>query len=101
MSLRSLLVAKKDGKNEVFDLGKISDSILKAGKDTGEYGKTEALKIVAAVKRQLKPMMKHATIDVEEIRNVVEPSIANAGYFRTAKYYILFGSKTKQARKKV
>jgi ribonucleotide reductase alpha subunit len=39
-------------------------------------------------------------ISVEEIRNVVEPLIAKAGYFATAKHYILFSHKPQATRDK-
>ena len=83
-------VVKKDQSRQKFDEGKISKSIVRAGKDTGEYGVKEAKKIVGRVMEEItKRLGKRKRVSVEEIRNIVEPAIAEAGYFGTAKYYIL------------
>lgn len=96
---RSFKVRKRDGRIEVFDLAKIEHSVLAAGIDTGEFGKRAASKIIKGVVVKLKNgFRKRRFVGVEEIRGVVEPAIAQAGYFATAKYYILYGSKRAEDR---
>lgn len=76
-----------------FEPQKILQSIEKAGKDTGEFSEVrDAKKMMRKILRELK-QLKKKEVTVEEIRNVVEPEIAKAGYFRTAKHYILFSHK--------
>ena len=90
----TLAVKKRSGILEPFDLAKIEASVTAAGIDTGEFGKKEADKILEGLQGHLKNgFAKRRTVSVEEIRNIVEPAIAQAGYFATAKYYILYGSK--------
>ena len=99
-SLPIAQVVKRIGKKEPFDLNKIEKSILAAGKDTGEYSKETADKIITAVVSELKEIGQKAEIRVQDIRDIVEPAIAKAGYFGTAKYYILFGEKKHRNKKK-
>ncbi len=90
----SLGVRKRDGRLEAFDLTKIEKSIVAAGADTGEFGISEANKIVVKVKNKLVSSFRgKQLIRVEEIRNIVEPAIAQAGFFATAKYYIVYGTR--------
>jgi len=86
------MVVKRSQQREAFDLRKIVGSIEKAGRDMEEYGKKEAKRIMREIENDLKKITKNE-ISVEGIRNIVEPAIAKAGYFKTAKHYILFGSK--------
>ncbi len=86
-------VAKRNGQVVSFDWEKIVRSVESAGKDTGEYGPKEAKTILTKVRKKLSSLAKINTISVQRIRDVVEPTIAEAGYFATAKYYILYGEK--------
>jgi ribonucleoside-diphosphate reductase alpha chain len=94
---KQIEVVKRSGERQSFDGDKIAASVLAAGVDTGEYSKEIAEKITKKVLRELKKKHGAGSLSVEEIRNIVEPEIARAGYFATAKYYILYGSKKQQA----
>lgn len=83
---------KRGGEKQEFEMGKIVRSVRQAGKDTGEYGLKEAKRMMAEIESELKRLGKRK-VTVEEIRNIVEPLIAKAGYFKTAKHYILFSHK--------
>jgi len=91
-------VLKSSGKVEPFSWEKLGKSITSAGKDTKAYGKKSVLKILKKVKRLLQEI-KVKTISTQEIRDLVEPVIAEEGYFQTARYYILYKER-KQAAKK-
>jgi len=94
-------VVKRDGSIAKFDIKKIAGSIEHAGRDTGEYKKTQSSKILEAVKDKLLKLAPSAKqLTVQQIRDVVEPTIAEAGFFGTAKYYILFGEKKQQKETK-
>jgi len=95
-------VVKRNGSGVPFKLEKIAASIAHAGKDTGEYGKKESASILQKVEKKLTALgNKNPTVSVQHIRDVVEPTIAEAGYFATAKYYILYGEKKQQKYHKV
>lgn len=83
------LVTKRGGEKQEFDLSKIARSVEQAGKDTKEYGRKEAAGMMRAIETELQKLGKQE-VTVDEIRNIVEPTIAKAGYFKTAKHYILF-----------
>lgn len=88
-----LMVKKRSGKEEKFVEAKIEKSIIDAGRDTGEFDRKVAVKIAHKVVKTVGKSQEYIT--VEQIRNIVEPEIAKAGYFSTAKYYILYGERKK------
>ncbi|MEK7458313.1 MAG: adenosylcobalamin-dependent ribonucleoside-diphosphate reductase [Patescibacteria group bacterium] len=97
MKLSITSVKKRDGKIVPFSLQKITASIEHAGRDTGEFGNKESAGISKKVEAKLGGVkIDGEIITVQQIRDVVEPTIAEAGYFATAKYYILFGEKKQQ-----
>ncbi|KKR11852.1 MAG: Ribonucleoside-diphosphate reductase [Candidatus Woesebacteria bacterium GW2011_GWA1_39_21] len=91
-------VIKSSGKKEPFNLEKIERSIYFAGRDTDAYGKKEAREILKKVYIVLS-QVKRKVITTEGVRRIVEPIIAQAGYFETAKYYILFKERKEQSKK--
>lgn len=98
MSIQIEHVAKRNGSIQKFDLSKIAQSIIAAGRDTGEYDEKTAQKILGKVKEKLKDIGQEKTVSVQKLRDIVEPTIAESGYFATAKYYILFGEKKLQKK---
>ena len=95
------VVVKRSGIEVAFDLQKIAKSIESAGRDTGEYATKIAKEILKKVENKIAELaLKSGKITVQQIRDIVEPTIAEAGYFGTAKYYILFSEKKEQAKKK-
>ncbi len=101
MVMNNIVVIKRDGREEEFEIEKMAKSVRKAGKDTGEYGEKKAMKMVAVAEKELRLMAKDGKLAVEDIRNVIEPLIAKEGYFQTAKYYILYGSKQKKKKRMI
>ena len=100
MALSFLTVMKESGEKESFDLKKIKVSVEKAGIDTGEYGKRIAGRISKDIAARLQDTYEKEQLSVADIRSVVEPLIAEAGYFDTARYYILYGDEKKRKRKR-
>lgn len=88
-------VVKRSGKKVPFEIKKMGRSIVDAGHDTGEYGMSEGRQLTKKVMKIIERNQKRGEVTVEEIRNVVEPEMARAGYFTTAKYYILYGERKK------
>lgn len=86
-----LKIKKRDGRVVDFDEQKIRKAIELAGKDTQEFDAKVALQISKKVMEKLAgKYSKKSTPSVEEIQDIVEPTIAEAGYFKTAKHYILY-----------
>jgi ribonucleoside-triphosphate reductase len=77
-------VIKRDGREVRFDLARITRAIEKAGAATGQFDGAEAHLLARFVERKLT-----ATPHVEDIQDVVESTLMNAGYFDTARAYIV------------
>lgn len=93
------IVVKKSGKNEDFDWNKLRRSVILAGKDTKAYKAKEAQAILKRVKKKLLKLKK-IKLNSSEIRDIVEPTLAEVGYFKTAKYYILFHERRSRQKNK-
>ncbi|EKD96280.1 MAG: hypothetical protein ACD_24C00111G0001, partial [uncultured bacterium] len=84
-------IKKRDGRVVAFDAQKILKAIELAGSDTGEFNPSVAKIIVQKVMDKLSlKFSKKDVPTVEEIQDIVEPTIAESGYFKTAKHYILY-----------
>ncbi|MCW3147055.1 ribonucleoside triphosphate reductase [Stutzerimonas stutzeri] len=78
---------KRDGRQVDFELDKISRAIEAAGEATGEFGATTARALADAVQRQLAALPE---VDVEQVQDRVEQTLMEAGYFDTARAYIVY-----------
>ncbi len=90
-------IIKRDGTKEEFTSSKITKAIEKAGKETGEFDKDEALLLTDKVVGSLVENQKNQGITVEEIQDIVENTLLHSEYKQTAKAYILY----REARKKM
>ena len=97
VNLKITNVIKKDGEEEVFDWQKLERSVVLAGKDTKALKKKEAKKVLNIVVQELQKLQK-VKISTQQIREIVEPALAEAGYFKTAKYYILYHERAMQKK---
>lgn len=87
MGLNMKEVIKRDGKKVKFNLKKIVSAIRRSGESTGEFGYDEALELTNNV---LMKFDDKNEASVEEIQDVVEDVLSDAGYKKTAKAYILY-----------
>ncbi|TRZ51347.1 ribonucleoside triphosphate reductase, partial [bacterium] len=69
--------------------GKIYQAILKAGMATNDFGEKKARVISEGVSQFLRKSKKEE-IPIEEIQDVVEFAIMNAGFYKTARAYITY-----------
>lgn len=92
-------VIKSTGKREPFSWEKIEKSVILAGTDTKGYTKAQANKILQKIYLTLSRETKKA-ITTTQIRNIVEPIMAEEGYFETARYYILFKERKETLKRK-
>ena len=95
----SLTVAKRDGRNVHFDPVKITKAIERAAESTGEFGITEAKTLTEQITRYLASAeLAGHQVTIEQIQDIVERTLMGAGYFVTAKAYILYREKRRQSR---
>jgi len=91
-------VIKRNGKEEVFNPGKITSAIGKAGEATGEFGHEMAQKLTVRVVNLIHQLVKDQPHSVEEIQDVVEEVLLTSPYRKSAKAYILYREQHAQIR---
>ncbi|MBC7106803.1 MAG: anaerobic ribonucleoside-triphosphate reductase, partial [Firmicutes bacterium] len=83
-------ILKRDGRKVPFDETKITDAIFKAARAVGGQDRQIALRLTLEVLRELKGRYNGALFGVEDVQDVVEKVLIEAGHARTAKAYILY-----------
>lgn len=81
------LLYKRDGSEVCFDAGKIARAIAAAGQATGEFAAEETEALTAAVLQRLKGIR---ALDVEQVQDRVERVLMDAGFYKTARAYIVY-----------
>ncbi|MFJ1300601.1 ribonucleoside triphosphate reductase [Pseudomonadota bacterium AL_CKDN230030165-1A_HGKHYDSX7] len=80
-------IRKRDGRNAVFQPGKIAAAIAAAGQSTGEFD-SEAARLLT--EQVIARLADTPLPDVETIQNHVEETLVQAGHWRTARAYIVY-----------
>ncbi len=83
-------IVKRDGRVVSFDEAKITTAIWKAMREVGDGDEIEAKRLCELVTAILDERFPVDYPTVEEIQDVVEEALIEAGYVRTAKAYILY-----------
>ncbi|MGE4406304.1 ribonucleoside triphosphate reductase [Pseudomonas sp.] len=78
---------KRDGRLVAFELDKVGRAIAAAGAATGEFASPVAQALADGVRQQL---AAQATVEVEQVQDRVEHALMEAGYFDTARAYIVY-----------
>ena len=89
-----MIVIKRDGTKENFDINKIQRAVYSAFKAVGKPIPDYLVKIIDSLFSQL----EGDAISVEEIQDKIENILMNDKFFDVAKAYILYREKHKQAR---
>lgn len=89
-----MIVIKRDGTKENFDIGKIQRAVYSAFKAVGKPMPDYLVKMIDSLFSQL----EGDAIGVEEIQDKIENILMNDKFFDVAKAYILYREKHKQAR---
>jgi len=84
------MIVKRDGARVPFVLAKIASAIARAGAATGEFDPTEAQRLADAVGRVLAHRFERDVPGIEQVQDTVEHTLAAAGYFDTARAYIVY-----------
>lgn len=90
----AVFVRKREGNLVDFDPSKIANAITKAFESTGEADSTRAWELTAVVVSRLEGEI----VEIETIQDIVEDTLMNAGYRKTAKAYILYRAKRAEIR---
>lgn len=80
-------LCKRDGSIAAFDLGKIRQAIVAAGEASGEFDEVLAGELAEAV---LLRLLDLPSIDVEQVQDRVERVLMEAGFYQTARAYIVY-----------
>lgn len=88
------LLKKRDGKVVPFNKEKITNALEKAFTTTGEGKKRSAKKITDVILARIEEDVP----SVEHIQDIVEETLMNMGFRRTAKSYIIYRAKRSETR---
>ena len=88
-------VTKRGGEKELFELNKIQNAILKSMESVGRIDTDAAAKIARSSEQTLFKYEYQKLVSVDEIGDVVENRLMDAGFNDVAKEYILYRSKNK------
>ncbi len=91
---QSAFVKKRDGRIADFDVSKIAVAVSKAFEATGEGNYNQAWEITAMVISKLDDKV----VEIEHIQDMVEDTLMNMGFRKTAKSYILYRAKRSEIR---
>ena len=89
-----MIVIKRDGNKEKFNINKIESAVKRAYKSTGKEIPEHMLHLIDSIFS----VLDGDVIGVEEIQDKVEDILMNEKEFKVARAYILYREKHKQAR---
>ncbi|MEY4748078.1 MAG: hypothetical protein RIQ60_292 [Pseudomonadota bacterium] len=87
-------VIKREGGTVGFDVSKIASALARAGAATGEFDAARAAALAEAVSARL----SWRVTSVEQIQDEVERVLNEAGYFATARAYIVYREQHRRLR---
>jgi ribonucleoside-triphosphate reductase len=91
-------IQKRDGREVPFDETKITDAIFKAARAVGGEDRQTAMELTIEVLKLLKKKYNGSLFGVEDVQDIVEKVLIEAGHARTAKAYILYRDKRTRMR---
>ncbi len=91
-------IVKRDGRVELFDENKIFKAIYNAAIASGGNDEDQAKSLTELVVSKAETKFGEGTPDVEGIQDIVEQVLIENGHAVTAKAYILYRQKRKEAR---
>ncbi len=91
-------IRKRDGKIVDFDAEKITKAIFKAAEAVGGKDRAEAERISELVVKEVNKRFANSIPSVEDVQDIVEKMLIEAGHAKTAKAYILYREQHKKIR---
>jgi ribonucleoside-triphosphate reductase (formate) len=95
---RPHLVVKRDGAIVQFDSSRIQSALLRAGQASGEFTLPEAVRLAAQVLTEQLPSATPDPLHVEQIQDLVEAALFEAGHRRTLRAYIAYREQHQKLR---
>ena len=92
------MIKKRDGRQVPFNIEKIANAIFKAAKSVGGNDYDEAMRLADAVCQKLSETIIGRNPSVEEVQDMVERVLVEAGHAKTAKAYILYRAERTRVR---
>src|SRR5699024_3331625 len=89
-------IKKRNGELVEFDAGKITQAIVKAGEETGEFDEKKAEILAEEV---IKDYLFYGDLTVERVQDAVESVLMSSEYKETAKAYIIYREMRNRDRK--
>ncbi len=91
-------IQKRDGRQVPFDEAKITDAVFKAARAVGGEDRQTAMELSIEVLKLLKKKYNGNLFGVEDVQDLVEKVLIEAGHAKTAKAYILYRDKRTRMR---
>jgi anaerobic ribonucleoside-triphosphate reductase len=91
-------IQKRDGRQVLFDEAKITDAVFKAARAVGGEDRQTAMELSIEVLKLLKKKYNGNLFGVEDVQDLVEKVLIEAGHAKTAKAYILYRDKRTRMR---
>lgn len=91
-------IQKRDGREVVFDETKITDAIFKAARAVGGEDRQTAMELTIEILKLLRKQYNGNLFGVEDVQDMVEKVLIEAGHARTAKAYILYRARRTRMR---
>src|SRR5689334_3048791 len=91
-------IIRRDGSREPFDAQRIARAIALAGDATGQYGREAAGELAKNAVDRIAARCTKRLPAVEEVQDIVERVLVDAGHLATARAYIVYREQHKQLR---
>ncbi|HSA07073.1 MAG TPA: ribonucleoside triphosphate reductase [Candidatus Gastranaerophilales bacterium] len=83
-------IKKRDGSVVSFEPDRIANAISKAGKATSEFDKNTAQELAIKALDFAGKVIRNEVPSVEEVQDIVEQTLMNSPYYKTAKAYTIY-----------
>src|SRR3989344_7559222 len=93
-------VKKRDGRIVGFEQDKITNAIFKAAQSVGGHDHSESQRLSDQVVASLSSTFTGKTPTIEDVQDMVEKVLIEAGHAKTAKAYILYRNQRAAVREK-
>ncbi len=97
--MSTLTVVKRNGERVTYETPRIQHAIFRAAEATGEFGTPEVSQLTETIDHAIREMLpEKKEISIEQIQDLVERNLMEAGFTKTARAYIIYREKRSQTR---
>jgi len=91
-------IIKRDGQVVPYDRGRIASAISKAAASAGGFGIDEAERLALVVEQRMAESYADPVPTVEDLQDIVESVLMEAGHAKTARAYIIYRHQRSEVR---